>query len=62
MENNISYNTFIYRIIYLGIFIILGVFIMYIIFIHSNTIKQSIKKDTNVITELVFQNLYTVMK
>ena len=62
MNNYISYKKFIYIVIFLSIVIISGFFLLYTSFIHSNSIKESIKEDSNVITELIFQNLYTVMK
>ena len=43
------------------IFIII-LFLLYGNFIQSKSIEKSIKEDSNVITNLIFENLYTVMK
>ena len=62
MKEYISYKRFTYIVISLSIFIISGIFFIYINFMHSNKIEESIKKDSSVMTQLIFQNLYTVMK
>ena len=62
MKKYISYKKFIYIVISLSIVIVSGIFWLYLSFIHSNKIEDSIKKDTSIMTELIFQNLYTVMK
>jgi hypothetical protein len=62
MKKYISYKKFIYVVVFLSIIIISGLFLLYTSLIHSNSIKESIKEDSNVMTELIFQNLYTVMK
>jgi hypothetical protein len=62
MKKYISYKKFIYVVMFSSIIIISGLFLLYTSLIHSNSIKESIKEDSNVMTELIFQNLYTVMK
>ena len=62
MKKYITYNKFIRNIIFLSIIIITLFFLLYSKFIHENSIEKSIKEDTNTMSELVFQNLYTVMK
>ena len=62
MKKYISYKKFVYVVISLSIIIVSGIFWLYLNFIHSNKIEDSIKKDTSIMTELIFQNLYTVMK
>ena len=62
MKKYISYKKFVYVVISLSIIIVSGIFWLYLNFIHSNKIEDSIKKDTSIMTELIFQNLYTIMK
>lgn len=62
MKNYITYNKFIRNIIFLSIIFITLFFLLYSKFIHESSIEKSIKEDTNTMSELVFQNLYTVMK
>ena len=62
MKNYITYNKFIRNIIFLSIILITLFFLLYGKFIHEKSIEKSIKEDTNTMSELVFQNLYTVMK
>lgn len=56
MKKSISYNVFIRNTIILFLFFIYGTYI------QSSNIEKSIKNDAGVIANLVFQNLYTVMK
>lgn len=62
MKNYITYDKFIRNIIFLSIILITLFFLLYGKFIHEKSIEKSIKEDTNTMSELVFQNLYTVMK
>lgn len=58
----ISYNKFVRNTILLSILIILTVFTAYGFYFKSSSIEKSIKNDTQIIADLIFQNLYTVMK
>lgn len=42
--------------------IIILLFLLYGNYVQSSSIKKSIKNDAGIITDLVFQNLYTIMK
>ena len=62
MKKTISYNVFIRNTIIISMSIILFLFFIYGTYIQSSNIEKSIKNDAGVIANLVFQNLYTVMK
>ncbi len=62
MKHFISYNKFIRNVIFLSVIYIIILFVFYGKFIQSTSIEKSIKEDSNIIGELVFNNLYTVMK
>lgn len=58
----ISYNKFIRNTVITSTIIIAILFAIYSIFIQSHSIEKSVKTDTSIMSNLVFQNLYTVMK
>lgn len=58
----ISYNKFVRNTILLSLLLIISIFTMYGFYFKSSSIQKSIKNDTQVIADLIFQNLYTVMK
>lgn len=58
----ISYNKFIRNTVITSTIIISIIFAIYGIFIQSHSIEKSIKNDSKVMSELIFQNLYTVMR
>lgn len=62
MKNFVSYNKFIRNVIFLSVIYIIVLFLFYGKFIQSTSIEKSIKDDSNMIGELVFNNLYTVMR
>ena len=62
MKKAITYNKFIQKVIFLSTIFIIILFLLYGNFIQSKSIEKSIKEDSNVITNLIFENLYTVMK
>lgn len=62
MKRCMSYNKFIRNVILFSMFFIIVLFLLYSNFIQSSSLKKSIKEDTNIMANLVFQNLYTVMK
>ena len=62
MKNFVSYNKFIRNVIFLSVIYIIVLFLFYGKFIQSTSIEKSIKDDSNIIGELVFNNLYTVMR
>jgi uncharacterized protein YneF (UPF0154 family) len=61
-KKTISYNKFVRNVIILSMLVVVALFLLYGTYIQSNSIERSIKDDTKVMTDLVFQNLYTVMK
>lgn len=62
MKNRISYNKFVRNTILLSISIVLALFIIFGLYFKSVSIDKSIKNDTQIMADLIFQNLYTVMK
>lgn len=58
----ISYNKFIRNTVIISTVIIAILFAIYGIFIQSHSIEKSVKTDTSMMSNLIFQNLYTVMK
>ena len=62
MKNFVSYNKFIRNVIFLSVIYIIVLFLFYGKFIQSTSIEKSMKEDSNIIGELVFNNLYTVMR
>lgn len=62
MKKAITYNKFIQKVIFLSTIFIIILFLLYGNFIQSKSIEKSIKEDSNVMTNLIFENLYTVMK
>ncbi|MFA9372947.1 MAG: GGDEF domain-containing protein [Poseidonibacter sp.] len=62
MKKTISYNKFIRNTIIISMSLIVSLFILYGTYIQSSSIEKSIKNDAGVMADLVFQNLYTVMK
>lgn len=43
-------------------FLVVVLFLLYGTYVQSSSIERSIKQDTKVMTDLVFHNLYTIMK
>lgn len=62
MKRYISYNKFVRNTILMSIFIVISLFVLYGTYIQSSSIQKSMKDDTKIMSDLVFQNLYTIMK
>lgn len=62
MSKTISYNKFVRNTIFISVFIIVILFLLYGKYIQSSSIEKSIQNDAKVVSNLIFQNLYTVMK
>lgn len=62
MDNKLSYEQFVRNTIILSMLIILLIFGLFGGYFQSNSIEKSLKNDAQVMADLVFQNLYTVMK
>ncbi len=62
MRKYISYNKFIRNTLLISLISVIVLFIIYSKYIQSSSIEKSIEDDTKVMSDLVFQNLYTVMK
>ena len=58
----ISYNKFIRNTVIISTLIISVLFTIYGVFIQSHSIEKSIQNDSKLISNLVFENLYTIMK
>ncbi|RXK13904.1 hypothetical protein CP965_00195 [Halarcobacter mediterraneus] len=61
-KKTISYNKFITNTILISISVVVVLFVIYGTYIQSSSIEKSIRNDAKVVSSLVFQNLYTVMK
>ena len=62
MNKTISYNKFVQNIIFVSMVVIILLFVLYGKFVQSSSIEKSIQNDATVVSNLVFQNIYTVMK
>lgn len=62
MAKNISYNRFVHNTILFSIIAVISIFSIYGFYFKSNSIEKNIKNDTQIMADLVFQNLYSVMK
>lgn len=62
VSKTISFNKFIRNTIVMSMTIITFLFVLYGMYIQSSSIEKSIENDSVLLTNLVFQNLYTVMK
>jgi diguanylate cyclase (GGDEF)-like protein len=58
----ISYSKFIRNTIIVSMTVIVILFVIYAKYIQASSIEKSIKNDAGVVAQLVFQNLYAVMK
>lgn len=58
----ISYNKFIRNTVLISTLIITILFVIYGVFIQSHSIEKSIQNDSKLVSNLVFENLYTIMK
>lgn len=57
-----NYDKFIRRTVVMSTIVTSILFMIYGYFIQSDSIKQSLKSETSVMVDLIFQNLYTAMK
>ncbi len=58
----ISYSRFIQNTILVSMSVIIILFVIYAKYIQASSIEKSIKNDAGVVAQLVFENLYAVMK
>lgn len=58
----ISYSKFIRNTVIVSMFVVVVLFVIYAKYIQANSIEKSIKNDAGVVAQLVFQNLYSIMK
>lgn len=59
---SISYNKFVSFSIFLSIAIVIALFLITTSYFHLNNLEKSIKNDSKTLTNLIFQNVYQVMK
>ncbi len=62
MKKTISYNKFVRNTIFISVLLIVILFLLYGKYIQSSSIEKSIQNDAKVVSNLIFQNIYTVMK
>lgn len=58
----VSYNKFLIYLFTYSIIFIIVLFFLSSYFLQSKSVERDIKKDSDFVSELVFQNLYNIMK